>query len=66
MLTVSQIRASEDLLTLTRQMQELWVFGKLDTLRKTDAKDETTGDVKAVAEMVTKMLKKRDEGQAPS
>jgi hypothetical protein len=27
-----QIRASEDLVRIIRQMQEMWIFGKLDSI----------------------------------
>ncbi|THV73755.1 hypothetical protein D6D19_02662 [Aureobasidium pullulans] len=46
------IRTSEDILTLTRQMQELWLFGQLKTLDASDIQGRIDGDAKEVAEML--------------
>ncbi|KAF2144108.1 uncharacterized protein K452DRAFT_357038 [Aplosporella prunicola CBS 121167] len=37
--TAALIRAAEDILTLTRQMQELWLFGQLKTLETENRRD---------------------------
>lgn len=53
MLTRSrQIRSSEDLLTLIQQMQEIWLFGKLDTLGKSKIQEQTEADAKVVVELL--------------
>ncbi|TIA85796.1 putative eukaryotic translation initiation factor 5 [Aureobasidium pullulans] len=50
--TAALIRTSEDILTLTRQMQELWLFGQLKTLDASDIQGRIDGDAKEVAEML--------------
>jgi hypothetical protein len=52
----SQIRTSEDILTLTRQMQELWLFGQLKTLDKDDIQERIDADAKEVAEMLAVLV----------
>jgi hypothetical protein len=52
----SQIRTSEDILTLTRQMQELWLFGQLKTLDKNDIQGRIDADAKEVAEMLAVLV----------
>jgi len=59
-----QIRASEDLLTLTRQMQELWLFGQLKTLDKNDIQGRIDADAKEVAEMLAVLVGGEQEGNA--
>jgi hypothetical protein len=51
-----QIRTSEDILTLTRQMQELWLFGQLKTLDKNDIQGRIDADAKEVAEMLAVLV----------
>lgn len=55
-LTNLQIRTSEEILTLTRQMQELWLFGQLKTLEKSDVQGRIDGDAKEVAELLAKLV----------
>lgn len=55
-LTALQIRTSEEILTLTRQMQELWLFGQLKTLEKSDVQGRIDGDAKEVAELLAKLV----------
>lgn len=47
-----QVRAAEDILSLTRSMKETWLFGKLDTLgedeRDTKRREETEQNADAV------------------
>ena len=56
-----QVKAAEDILTLTREMKEMWLFGKLDTLGENDRDVETRekleGDVKAVAAGLDRSIK---------
>ncbi|KAI4731910.1 hypothetical protein E4T49_00335 [Aureobasidium sp. EXF-10728] len=54
--TAALIRTSEDILTLTRQMQELWLFGQLKTLDKNDIQARIDGDAKEVAEMLAVLV----------
>ncbi|KAL9082571.1 MAG: hypothetical protein Q9159_006333 [Coniocarpon cinnabarinum] len=55
--TQGLIRATENLLMLTRQMKELWLFGQLDTLGKSDTVEQTERDALAVAKMVDDLRK---------
>ncbi|KAH0335261.1 hypothetical protein KCU81_g9122, partial [Aureobasidium melanogenum] len=54
--TAALIRTSEDILALTRQMQELWLFGQLKTLDKNDIQARIDGDAKEVAEMLAMLV----------
>jgi hypothetical protein len=56
-LTRGQIKTTQDLSTLIRDLQELWLFGGLDTL--SDPADEETNRTKAVevAQMIEVLAK---------
>lgn len=51
-LWTKQVRAAEDILSLTRSMKETWLFGKLDTLgedeRDAKRREETEQNADAV------------------
>ena len=53
--TQALIRAIEDLLSLTRQMKELWLFGQLDTLGKSGMVQQTEQDAVAVTKLVASL-----------
>lgn len=56
----SQIRATEDILTLTRQMQELWLFGQLNTVDKDGKAKEISqveDDARAIAAAVEQLAR---------
>ncbi|KAF2763558.1 hypothetical protein EJ05DRAFT_472453 [Pseudovirgaria hyperparasitica] len=55
--TNALVRVAEDTLQLTRQLQELWLFGTLDTLGKSEVELKTEEDAKAVAEGIEKLVK---------
>jgi Surfeit locus protein 5 subunit 22 of Mediator complex len=55
-----QIRAAEDLLSLTRQMQELWLFGQLDTLGKSVVEEKTEADARRVAELIQTLVRREE------
>jgi len=57
-----QIRASEDILSLTRQMQELWLFGQLKTLETDDGPVRGGEDAKAVADLLVQLTKADSNG----
>lgn len=59
-----QISKAEEMLSLTRGMKELWLRGHLDTLGKGTKEDKMGEDVKAVAALLEKMVKARDESVA--
>jgi hypothetical protein len=58
----AQIKTTQDLSTLIRDLQELWLFGGLDTL--TDPADEEANRTKAIqiAEMVERLAGTRTVG----
>jgi hypothetical protein len=58
--SLSQIRAAEDLLSLTRQMQELWLFGQLDTLGKSVVEEKTEADARRVAELIQTLVRREE------
>ncbi|CZT14871.1 uncharacterized protein RCC_00809 [Ramularia collo-cygni] len=53
--TAGLIRAAEEIQTLIRQMQEMWLFGRLSTLEDSKAKAEVDETAKEVAELVRKL-----------
>ena len=50
---------------LVRQMQELWLFGKLDTIGKSKVQEQTEEDAKAIVALL-EQLKGSSEKIAPS
>lgn len=56
--TQALIRTAEDVLSLSRQMKELWLFGSLDTMGKSGAVEQTENDARAAATLVDDLLKK--------
>ncbi|KAF4544737.1 Actin-binding cofilin tropomyosin type protein [Lasiodiplodia theobromae] len=56
---LASIRATEDILTLTRQMQELWLFGNLHTLDANDKQnvERMEQDVKAIIAAIEGLAK---------
>ena len=57
-----KVRASEEILSLTRQMQELWLFGQLKTLETSDVQGKIDEDAKVVAALLDGL--NRAEGRA--
>ncbi|KAH7408629.1 hypothetical protein DE146DRAFT_629522 [Phaeosphaeria sp. MPI-PUGE-AT-0046c] len=57
------IKTTQDLSTLIRDLQELWLFGGLDTL--SDPKDEEASREKAekVGEMIEELVGRREMGE---
>ncbi len=53
---LSQIRAAEDILSLTRSLKEAWLFGQLNTLGESKVALKTDEDAKAVAEGLRSLL----------
>ena len=51
-----QIRASEDILGLTRTMKETWLFGKLDTLGENERDVQRREKLEEDAQAVTKAI----------
>lgn len=62
---IAQIRNSEDILSLSRQLQDLWLFGQLKTLESPD--DQVAQEVDDVAKEVSQLLAHVvDQGLSPS
>jgi len=55
----AQIRASEDVLSLIRQMQELWLFGQLNTLSQTNLDNKADERATEVASLLQKLIEAR-------
>ena len=62
-----KVRSFEDIQTLVREMQELWLQGPLNTLGDSKAKQNTDDNAKAVADMLrmlTGMQQQQQQEQA--
>ncbi|KAF2154816.1 hypothetical protein K461DRAFT_275976 [Myriangium duriaei CBS 260.36] len=53
--TAGLIRATEDVLSLIRQMQELWLYGQLNTLEVSDAQERVDAQAAEVANLLQKL-----------
>ncbi|APA15188.1 hypothetical protein sscle_14g099580 [Sclerotinia sclerotiorum 1980 UF-70] len=53
--------AAEDLLKLTRELKELWIFGALREIGEGEGDGEMEADSKKVAELIEKQLEKKHE-----
>lgn len=51
-----QIRAAEDILTLTRSMKETWLFGKLDTLGEDESETKRREQLESDAGVIQKVI----------
>jgi len=49
---IHEVRAAEDILTLSRQLKELWLFGQLDTLGDSKAARLEESQIEADAKFV--------------
>ncbi|KAF2191491.1 hypothetical protein K469DRAFT_372459 [Zopfia rhizophila CBS 207.26] len=54
------VRATEDLSTLIRELQELWLFGGLDTLNKPADEEAATKQALEIARMVEQLAKTKN------
>ncbi|EON68314.1 hypothetical protein W97_07572 [Coniosporium apollinis CBS 100218] len=62
--TTSLVRATEETLTFIHQLQELWLFGQLETLKKSGSEVRMEEDAKAVAQLLRRLVKAQDvEGE---
>ncbi|KAF2456359.1 mediator complex, subunit Med22 [Lineolata rhizophorae] len=58
--TAALVRIAEDVLALTRQMQEMWLFGKLKTVGQSEAEKRTEENARVVTELLRKLTEERD------
>ncbi|KAL8775878.1 MAG: hypothetical protein Q9194_003547 [Teloschistes cf. exilis] len=54
--TAALIRAAEDILSLTRVLKEMWLFGKLDTVGTNEAEARAEESAKGVQEGLQKLI----------
>ncbi|PMD21051.1 hypothetical protein NA56DRAFT_645784 [Hyaloscypha hepaticicola] len=59
------VRAAEDLLQLTRELKEMWLFGPLRGIGEGEGEGKIDEDSKKVGEMVDTLLK-RNSGVSES
>ncbi len=57
-----QVRAAEDLLQLTRELKELWLFGPLRGIKEGEGEGQIDEDSEQVGELVEVILKKAADG----
>ncbi len=56
-----QVRAAEDILSLTRILKESWLFGKLETVSTSDAEDRADEAARKVAGGLSRLQSRQDE-----
>lgn len=54
--TAGLIRAAEDILSLTRVLKEMWLFGKLQTVGANKAEERAEASARGVEEGLRKLL----------
>ena len=54
-----QIRAAEDLQVLIRQLQEMWLFGQLNTVGNSKVQQQTDETAKVVAGLLGQLLERQ-------
>ena len=59
MLIPIQVRAAEELLQLTRELKEMWLFGPLRGIGEGEGEGRMDEDSKKVGEMVEALLRKQ-------
>jgi Surfeit locus protein 5 subunit 22 of Mediator complex len=65
MLILGKVRAAEDLLQLTRELKEMWLFGPLRGIGEGEGEGKMDEDSRKVGEMVEALLK-RNSGTSQS
>lgn len=61
-LTFSQIKAAEDLQTLIRHLQEMWLSGPLNTVGESQVQQQTDESAKIVGELLRQLSSKQTMG----
>ncbi|KAL8854957.1 MAG: hypothetical protein Q9221_000153 [Calogaya cf. arnoldii] len=54
--TAALIRAAEDILSLTRTMKEMWLFGKLETVGMSEAEERADVSARGVEEGLRRLM----------
>ncbi|CZR67263.1 uncharacterized protein PAC_17162 [Phialocephala subalpina] len=60
------VRGAEELLQLTRELKEMWLFGPLRGIKEGEGEGKMDEDSVKVGEMVEALLKKTSEGSPKS
>jgi 5,10-methylenetetrahydrofolate reductase len=60
MVDAAQIRASEDLVRIIRQMQDMWIFGKLDAIPDVPQNESQREDL---VKLASQLIQGAIEGQ---
>lgn len=58
-LTAYQIRAAQELQTLIRTLQEMWLFGQLNTLGEDETQKKTDETAKDVADLLRQLVERQ-------
>ena len=59
-----KIKAAEDLQTLIRHLQEMWLFGPLNTVGESQVQQQTDESAKIVGELLRQLSSKQQEGNS--
>ncbi|KAI9742650.1 MAG: hypothetical protein M1818_003791 [Claussenomyces sp. TS43310] len=59
--TAALIKAAEDLLKLSRELKELWLFGPLRDLGEGDSNPQMEEDAEKVEKMILRLLNQADQ-----
>jgi hypothetical protein len=65
MLILGQVRAAEDLLQLTRELKEMWLFGPMRGIGEGEGEGKIDEDSKTVGEMVEALLRRNSGVSGP-
>jgi hypothetical protein len=60
--TAAIVRLAEDAQRLIRHLQELWLFGSVDTVGKTEEELKSEESVKEIVGLLEELLKKEGNG----
>ena len=61
---MDQIRAAEDFQVLIRQLQEMWLFGQLNTVGESKVQQQTDEDAKVVADLLKQLSDRQQSASA--
>jgi hypothetical protein len=59
----AQVKAAEDFQALIRQLQEMWLFGQLDTMGESKVQQQTDENAKVVAELLRQLAARQGLSQ---
>jgi hypothetical protein len=59
--TSKQIKATEDLQVLVRHLQEMWLFGPLNTIGESQVQQQTDENAKVVGDLLRQLSSKQKQ-----